>query len=83
MRWFEHVERSVGWIFQVRKLDLDTCKNPGRPKKILNELILNDKRKLDMDCADPLDRSEWKGRLQDSTLKSPTLGKGKRAIKRI
>ena len=24
MRWFGHVERSVGWIFQVRKLYLDT-----------------------------------------------------------
>ena len=83
MRWFGHVERSVGWISQVRKLDLDFCKKPGRPKKTWNELILNDKRKLDMVCADPLDRFEWKGRLRDRTFKSPTLGKGKRAIKRI
>ena len=58
MRWFGHVERSVGCILQMRKLDLDTCKKPGRPKKTWNELILNDKRKLDMVCADPLDRSE-------------------------
>ena len=57
LRWFGHVERSVGWISQVRKLDLDTCKKPGRPKKTWNELILNDKRKLDMVCVDPLDRS--------------------------
>ena len=69
MRWFRHVERSVGWISQVRKLD--TCKKPGRPKKTWNELILNDKRKLNMVCADPLDRSEWKGRLQDRTFKKP------------
>ena len=61
MKWFGHVERSVGWISQVRKLDLDTCKKPGRSKKTRNELILNDKRKLDMVCADLLDRSEWKG----------------------
>ena len=33
MSWSGHVERSVGWISQVRKLDLDTCKKPGRPKK--------------------------------------------------
>ena len=33
MRWFGHVERSVGWISQVRKLNLDICKKPGRPKK--------------------------------------------------
>ena len=65
----------------MRKLDLDIFKKPGRPKKTWNEL--NDKRKLDMVCADPLDRSEWKGRLRDRTFKSPTLGKEKRAIKRI
>ena len=69
MRWFGHVEHSVGWISQVRKLDLDTCKKPGRPKKTWNEFILKDKRKLDMVCADPLDRSEWKGRLRDRTFK--------------
>ena len=61
IRWFGHVEHSVGWISQVRMLDLDTCKKPGRAKKTWNELILNDKRKLDMVFADPLDRSEWKG----------------------
>ena len=44
MRWFGHVKRSVSWISQVQKLDLDTCKKPGRPKKTWNELILNDKR---------------------------------------
>ena len=59
VRWFGHVERSVGWISQMQKLDLDTCKKPSRPKKIWNELILNDKRKLDMVYADPLDHSEW------------------------
>ena len=73
MRWFGHVKRSVGWISQMRKLDLETCKKPGRPKKNWNELILNDKRKLDMVCADPLDRSEWKGRLRDRTFKKANL----------
>ena len=83
MRWFGHVERSVGWISQVRKLDQATCKKPGRPKETCNELILHDKRKLDMVCTDPLDRSKWKSRLRDRTFKSPTLGKKKRVIKRI
>ena len=68
IRWFGHVELSSGWVFQVRKLDLDTCKKPGRPKKTWKELILNDKRKLDMVCADPLNRSEWKGRLRDRSF---------------
>ena len=71
MRWFGHVERSVGWISQMRMLDLDICKKPGRPKKTWNELILKKKRKLDMDCADPLDRSEWKRRLRDRNFKKP------------
>ena len=71
MRWFGHVECSVGWISQLRKLDLDTCKKPGRPKKTWNELISNDKRKVDMVCADPLNRFEWKSRLQDRTFKKP------------
>ena len=47
----------------MRKLELDTCKKPGGSKKTWNELILNDERKLDMVCADPLDHSEWKGQL--------------------
>ena len=71
MRWFGHVERSVSWISQVRKLDLDTCKKLGRPKKTWNELILNDKRKLDFVFADSLNRSEWKGRLRERTFKKP------------
>ena len=71
IRWFGHVEHSVGWISQVQKLDLDICKKPCRPKMTWNEFILNDKRKLDMVCADPLDHSEWKGRLRDRTFKKP------------
>ena len=71
MRGLGHVERSVGWISQMRKLDLGTCMKPGRPNNTWNELILNDKRKLDMICADLLERSEWKGRLQDRTFKKP------------
>ena len=70
-RWFGHVERSVGWIAQMRKLESDSCKKPGRPKKTWNEFILNDNRKLNIVCADPLDRSEWKGQLRDRTFKKP------------
>ena len=58
----------------MRKLESDSCKKPGRPKKTWTELILNDKRQLNMVCVDPLDHSEWKGQ---------PLVKGKRVIKRI
>ena len=53
MRWFGHVERSTGWISEVRKL------------------IKNDKRKLDMDSADPQNRSERRGRLRGRHVKKP------------
>ena len=55
----------------MRKLDLDTCKKPGRLKKTWNELILNDNRKLNIVCTDPLDRSERRGRLRERTFKKP------------
>ena len=69
----------MGWISQVRKLDLDICKKPGRPKKTWNEFILNDKRKLDIVCADPLN---GKTDFEIELSKSPTLGRGKWAIKK-
>ena len=71
IRWFGHVERSTGWISQMQKLELDSCKKPAKPKKTWNQLILNDKKKLGMICANPIKRSEWKGRLRDRCFKKP------------
>ena len=64
MRWFGHVERSNGWISEVRKLNVVAQKRSGRPRKSWDELIKNDRKKLDMDSADPQNRSEWRGRLR-------------------
>ena len=83
LRWFGHVERSVGWISQVRKLDLDTCKKPGRPKKLWNELIFKDKRKLNIFVQIHSITLNEKADFEMELSKSPTLGKGKRAMKRI
>ena len=33
MRWFGHVERSTGWIAEVRKLNMVAQKRSGRPRK--------------------------------------------------
>ena len=63
MRWFGHVERSTGWIAEVRKLNVVAQKRSGRPRKSWDEVIENDRKKLDMDSADPQNRSEWRGRL--------------------
>ena len=61
MRWFGHVEGSTGWISEVRKLNVVAQKRSGRPRKKWDEVIKNDRKKLDMDSADPPNRSEWRG----------------------
>ena len=58
MRWFGHVERGTGWISEVRKLNVVAQKRSGRPRKSWDEVIKNDRKKLDMDSADPQNRSE-------------------------
>ena len=71
MRWFGHVERSTGWISEVRKLNVVAQRRSGRPRKSWDEVIKNDRKKLDMDSADPQNRSEWRGRLRGRLVKRP------------
>ena len=71
MRWFGHVERSTGWISEVRKLNVVAQKRSGRPRKSWDEVIKNDRKKLDMDSADPQNRSEWNRRLRGRLVKKP------------
>ena len=71
MRWFGHVERSTGWITEVRKLNVVAQKRSGRPRKSWDEVLENDRMKLDMDSADPQNRSEWRGRLRERLVKKP------------
>ena len=61
MRWFGHVEFSTGWIAKVRKLNVVAQKRPCRPKKTWDEVLMDDRKKLGMDFADPMNHSEWKG----------------------
>ena len=71
MRWFGHVERSTGWIAKVCKLNVHVVaqKRPGRPKKTWDEVLMDDRKKLGMDSADPQNRSEWRGRLRERLVK--------------
>ena len=71
MRRFGNVERSTGWIAEVRKLNVVEQKKSGRPRKSWNKVIENDRKKLDMDSADPHHRSEWGGRLRERLVKKP------------
>ena len=57
-RWYGHVECSKGWIAQVRKLNIAAQKRSGKPKKSWDEVLLDDRKKLGMDTADPQNRSE-------------------------
>ena len=71
MRWFRHVERSTGWIAEVRKLNVVAQKRSGRPRKSWDEVLENDRKKLGMDSADPQNCSEWRGRLRERLVKKP------------
>ena len=71
MRWFGHVERSTGWIAEVRKLNVVAQKRSGRPRKSWDEVLENDRKKLGMDSADPQNRSEWRGCLRERLVKKP------------
>ena len=55
------MERSTGWIAKVRKLSVVSQKRPGGPKKTWDEVLMDDRKKLGMDFADPMNRSEWGG----------------------
>ena len=69
MRWFGHVERSTGWIAKVCRLNVVAQKRPGRPKKTWDEVLVDDRKKLGMDSADPQNRSEGRGRLRRRLVK--------------
>ena len=69
MRWFGHVERSTGWIAKVHKLNVVAQKRPGRPKKTWDEVLMDNRKKLEMDSADPQNRSEWRGCLRERLVK--------------
>ena len=83
MRWFGHLKRSTGWISEVRKVNVVAQKRSGRPRLSWNEVIKNYRKQLNIDSADPQNRSEWRGRLRGRFVTNPTLGRGKRALKRI
>ena len=43
MRWYGHVERSKGWIAQVRKVSIVAQKRSGKPRKSWDEVLLDDR----------------------------------------
>ena len=51
IRWLGHVEHSTGWIAEVSKLNGVAQKRRSRPTKICDEVLVDDRMKLGMDCA--------------------------------
>ena len=51
IRWLGNVERSTGWIADVSKLNVVAQKRRSRPTKIYDEVLVDDRLKLGMDCA--------------------------------
>ena len=51
IRWLGYVERSTGWIAKVSKLNVVAQKRRSRPTKICDEVLVDDRMKLGMDCA--------------------------------
>ena len=83
MRWFGHVERSTGWISEVRKLNVVAQKRSGRPRKSWDEVIKNDRKKLDLTLLTLRIALSGEDVFEEDLSKSLTLGRGKRALKRI
>ena len=69
VRWIRHEERSTGWIAEVPKLNVVAQKGPDRPRKRWDEVLVNDRKKISIDSADPQNRSEWRGRLRRRLVK--------------
>ena len=51
IRWLGHVGHSTGWIAEVSKLNVVAQKTRSRPTKICDEVLVDDRMKLGMDCA--------------------------------
>ena len=53
IRWYGHVERIKGFISQVRNLNVVAQNRSGKLRKSWDDVLLDDKKKVRMDTADP------------------------------
>ena len=51
IKWLGHVESSTGLIADVSKLNVVAQKRRSRPTKICDEVLVDDRMKLGVDCA--------------------------------
>ena len=53
IRWYGHVERIKGFISQVRNPNVVAQNRSGKLRKSWDKELLDDKKKVRMDTADP------------------------------
>ena len=73
MRWFGYVERSTGWIAEVRKLNVVAQKRSDRPRKSWDEVLENDRKKLSMESKQISNDQEL---IQSDPISRPQNQKG-------
>ena len=56
MRKFRQEKRSTDWFAELWKVNVIAEKRPDRPKRTLDEELMDDRKRL----ADPQNRSEWR-----------------------
>ena len=49
-----------GWIAEVCKLNVVALKRHGKPKKTWDEMLVDDRKKLGIESADPQNHYEWR-----------------------
>ena len=73
--WFGHVERSAGWVSEVRELSVVARGGggggSGGPGKSWDGVVESGRERLDMGSAGPRGRSGLRGRLRGRLVKKP------------
>ena len=70
LHWYGHTERSNRWINKIRHLEVDGYTGRGRPQKRWYDVVSADIKKWKLNDQDPLDRTKWRGHLQQIMAKS-------------
>ncbi|CAH1252456.1 Hypp9296 [Branchiostoma lanceolatum] len=60
LRWYGHVERAIGSINSITKLQLPGNRGRGRPKKSWSECVKKDIKECGLTNVDPLDGAAWR-----------------------
>ena len=55
----------------IRKLNVVAQKGPDRQRKTWDEVLVNDRKKLGMDSADPQNRSDWRDAFEEDLSNKP------------